>query len=382
MATITFSSLPAEIHGGIAILCNSNDLANLCLTSKLMNQRCVRALYRHVDLQFDQQNSDSVPTKREFALWRDAQLKRQQRFVNTLLSHPEYGRYILSLKQKLFMPGFISHRRALISREELWRAMELLKHVQNLDLGFEYVFAQRITIPIKQIPKGLFTSATSVRLVGHMPYGLPKSILDAINPATLQHLCLDMVHDFTVKELDRGYLPGTRGEDGRIIAFGGMSGLLTPLTGRCTALRTLTLRRAGPGHYRGYQGYSFWSTAAEEACYREWASFLRSVKRSVEEFTFEQTQKWLRDYRGGRYSDVTPLVMDERFQKFLLPILTSENWPCLTSLELRGVMNSLDHIGNAELMVGLRAVHGEDTTIVVEEEASVIAGLRMPHYRK
>lgn len=52
MTTSTFITLRAEIQLDIAELCKNNDLINLCLISKLMNERCLPVLYRYVDLQF------------------------------------------------------------------------------------------------------------------------------------------------------------------------------------------------------------------------------------------------------------------------------------------------------------------------------------------
>ena len=52
MTTTTFITLPPEIQLGIAEICKNNDLITLCLTPKLVNERFLPVLYRHVDLQF------------------------------------------------------------------------------------------------------------------------------------------------------------------------------------------------------------------------------------------------------------------------------------------------------------------------------------------
>lgn len=169
----------------------------------------------------------------------------------------------------------------MISDEELRRAMHSLTHVQGVDIASKTDFDYRLPVPKNQLPNDFFQSATSVRLAGSMQYGLVKPILNAINPATLKHLCLDRVQDvFKIGPV----VPGDRGDDGRIIALGVTSGLLTTLTGRCTALRTLILRRAGQGH-----SIHRWHAAAEEASYIEWASFIPSVQGTVEKFKFEQS---------------------------------------------------------------------------------------------
>ena len=41
MDAITFSTLPAKIHVSIATYCKNHDLINLCIVSKLLNQRCL-----------------------------------------------------------------------------------------------------------------------------------------------------------------------------------------------------------------------------------------------------------------------------------------------------------------------------------------------------
>lgn len=56
------------------------------------------------------------------------------------------------------------------------------------------------------------------------------------------------------------------------------------LTGRCTALQTLIVRRGG----RECRDLDPWYAAAEEASYVEWGSFICSVQGTVKEFMYEQ----------------------------------------------------------------------------------------------
>lgn len=72
-----------------------------------------------------------------------------------------------------------------------------------------------------------------MRPAGLMQYGLAKSIFGAIIPAILKNLCLDRVQDLKSGKPKLRYLPGDRGEDGKIIAYGATSGPLTTLAGRC-----------------------------------------------------------------------------------------------------------------------------------------------------
>ena len=361
----TFATLPPEIHDGITEHCENNDLISLCCTSKWVNELYLPALYRHVDLRLDYMaNRDYKRSVHE--------RKRQQQFVHTLLSHPGYGSYIRSFKGLLCSfsrDGSSDKHQNRISDEELWCAMKLLTHVQSVDVVSRSYYALFMKESKRPFPTDLFRSATSVTIAGRMPYRLAKSILDAINPAMLKYLCLNKVQECGIAKVHHTYMPGDKGEDGRIIAFGAISGLLTTLTGQCTALRTLILRRIGQRE----EEYD-WHAAAEEASYNEWASFIRSVQGTVKKFTFKQAV--------GVFPISVPTlhtgesrpfrIMDERFQRFIIPAIVSGNWPCLSVIELQGVRRSNGQVGNAALTTELRALLGENTKVVVEENAQYV----------
>lgn len=353
-----FSTLPVEIQVSIAEHCKKKDLVNLCLTSKLVNERCLHVLYRNVYLRIDR-NMGTVTEARDQML--DA-VNKQKRFVRTILSHPEYGKHVRSLKDMLYIPiSDDSFSLGLdVSDEEYWRVMQLLTHVQIVDVGSRNRFATCTMVPTNELPNSLFQSATSIRLLGHMQYGLAKSILNSVNPAVLKHLHLDFVRDKNVGQSQGQYLPGNTYEDGRLLAVGATSGLLTTLTGRCTALRTLGLRRVGQ-----VQNGPGWSVAAEEVSYIEWASFIRSVQGTLENFTFEQARYLSRPFE----SHDKFRIMDERFIRLVLPTIVSGDWPCLTFIELRGVRASNDRYSADELATELRAAVGEKAKIIIEEMA-------------
>lgn len=354
MATNTFAALPAEIHVIIAEYCESHHLINLCLTAKWVHERCLRVLYRHVDLRDDHFT--------EYSRVLDAR-KRKLQFVHTVLNHPEYGMHVRFLKTRLYIPNLDDSHSDRISEEELWRAMRSLTNVQSVAITSKNLFSSRNIVPMKQLPHGLFRTATSVSLDGEMEYGLAKSILTAINPATLTHLCLDMIQDCRARPAEGEFVPGDRGEDGQLIALGATSGLLTTLTGRCTALRTLILRRIGQDKDSHGQG---WHSAAEEASYIEWASFIRSVHGTVAKFQFEQAGGWLHDLRLT--GNPRPLrIMDERFRRLILPAIVTGDWPRLTLIELRGVRTAKRDGGKAGLKMKLRDVFSDDTNIVVKK---------------
>lgn len=409
MEAITISTLPAEIHDSIAKHCEKRDLLNLCLTSKLLNARFLPVIYRHVEL-LDQHYLKKRPCRvsmtfnqddfDEYCLMLRDRLEKQQLFFNALQSHPEYGRHVRSLKGKLYYPTSESCHSHGMYRKEFWRVMQSLTLVQSVDIAFEHVCDNTYTL-MRPIPDDfvLFQSATSVRLMGNMHYLLAKAILDAINPATLKHLCLDMVRDSDVRTPPlylsishagqplANLMPGDSDEDGRIFALGAAAGLLKTLTGRCTALRTLELRRVGQTRY----GFG-WHVGAEEASYMEWANFIRSVQTTLEEFTFEQVGDWIGDlsYPGhGWYYDFT--MMNERFRRLLFPTIVSESWSRLTSIALKGVSGSTRSTGDSasdfteslaeaalatDLMATeLRSVLGENVKIVMEGEPNLVGFL-------
>lgn len=347
MATITFSTLPAEVHATIAEHCENNDLINLCLTSKLVNERCLRILYRYVDLERDRDDKEVHYTRTVRTR------KRQQQFVNTLLSHPEYGDYVRFLKTGQPLPSSFNCNDRLLSEEEFWHVMQSLSHVRSVEVISKPVIANGIMVPF---PNNLFQSAKSVRLVGSNLYDLAKSILNTINPEMLKHLCLDMVDDDTVQQ--------PQGGDGRIIALRAESGLLKNLTGRCTALQTLTWRTAAHGYNR-----DGWYTAREIASYIAWASFIHSVQGTVENFTFELVGGLFRLPRNEIPTNHSCpyAIADENFRQLILPAIISGSWPCLNTMKIRGVSSLNGRDGEVPLAMELRAVLGGNTKIAVEE---------------
>ncbi|MCJ1462012.1 hypothetical protein MMC07_000612 [Pseudocyphellaria aurata] len=348
----TFSTLPAEIHDGIAQQCEINDLFNLCLTSKRMNEIFTRALYLDVDLDRDRLVLDADIYLRRVEREIDAR-QRQRRFIQALEKHPEHGRYVRSFRGSFPYSGFGKEGK---NWDDLWLAIELLTHVQRVEVGSRTIWGSLLTTYRKQIPCALFQSATSVTLVGDLEYNLAKSILKGINPAALKYLCLNMVRDPNLKCSELGPRAGDIAEDGRVAAWGATSGLLTMLTGRCTTIRTLILRRKG----QIKETYG-WNDAAEDASYTEWASFLGSVQSTLEKFTFEQAASW---WGPGVDVDSSSRIMDGRFRRLVLPTIVSGRWPCLNIIELQGV-RSQD--GAAGLTTDLRAVLGAQTTIIIKE---------------
>lgn len=132
--------------------CRNNDLINLRLTSKGVEREVFAGIYRHVDLQFDRNGLPPVDNHEVFQ--NNSLLERQQQFVRSLLSHPEYGRHVRILKGTLCVPtvgGFHELEERMISEEELWRAMQSLTHIQIVDLASQNTFT-RLTAPKVHCP--------------------------------------------------------------------------------------------------------------------------------------------------------------------------------------------------------------------------------------
>lgn len=351
MARATFSTLPPEIHVIIAEHCENNDIINVCLTAKCVHWTFLPLLYRHVDLQPDQDGLD-CPLSEEYDRMIDV-LKRQQRLVHTLLSHRSYGKHVRTFKGPLCVASYTAFGRSgesLISDSELWYAMQSLSRVRNVEIGSKNGFVDSMTMSKVRLPTGFFQSATSVSLVGRVTRGLAKCILNSINPATLKHLHLNMLQD-----------SGSRQSNGHEVILnppvGAESGLLTTLTGRCAALRTLMLRNSHG-----------WDATANAASYMEWSLFIRSVQGTVENFTFEQRDEILHKALSSSIVDSRPLSMiDDIFEQLLLPTIASENWSRLEMITLRGVRGSNSQGGNAGLAEILRDALGGDTKVVIED---------------
>ncbi|MCJ1470789.1 hypothetical protein MMC07_009436 [Pseudocyphellaria aurata] len=360
MSTFTFASLPPEILVIIAGLCKGNDLLNLCKTSKLVNETCSHLIFRSVDLRLDRLLLGHHDFRQIFNVQRNS----QQQFLHALLRHPANGMHVRVLKAKIapHLDPCYSKGDDNIPEVEFWRALQSLTRVQCVDWDY---FVNPNTQPTTPIPNALFQSATSVRLVGQVHYGLVKSILNSLNPATLKHLCLIMVEDFTHLN-DRVSTSGDGSEDEQKSALFASSGLLTNLKGRCTALRNLVLRRVGQSPRSQRKVCPAWRSAAEEASYFEWASFIHSVQETVEKFTFEQSGfNSIMDYTLGIRSS---RAIDERFRRIVLPAIVTGTWPCLKIMELRGVRDADGVGGPNTLETTLRAVLGEDVRLSVEDD--------------
>ncbi|MCJ1469769.1 hypothetical protein MMC07_008411 [Pseudocyphellaria aurata] len=250
-------------------------------------------------------------------------------FAWTLRQRPEYAKHVRSYKGKLRDSFAVDSN----LEETLWDALKTLTHVQH----FEVDFRRHNTISDSKIPRGLFPPATSLALIGHVEINIDRSFLTAVDPAILTRLCFTMLHYHNCQDRQR-------------IRYGATAGLISSLTGRCSALRTLTLRRR---HQADNNDNTAWWLAAENNSYMECASFLCSVQSILQEFTFEQA---LRCPQDAEIDFESRRMIDIRFRH-----LNSfhDRRPNLAAITLHGVRSpDSEEDPDTEAVRILRAVLG------------------------
>lgn len=130
------------------------------------------------------------------------------------------------------------------------------------------------------------------------------------------------------------------------------------MIGRCTALRVFILRRRG----RSQNGLGCLA-ASEDASYFELGSFIRSVQGTLEKFVFEHAGDWLPSSDFPLEIHESFEIMNLNFHYFIVPEILSGNWPCLTIMELRGVLDPIGSIRNMALIMRLNADLGPKVNI-------------------
>ncbi|MCJ1255179.1 hypothetical protein MMC24_002995 [Lignoscripta atroalba] len=401
-SSFQFLSSPREIQITIAENCESQDLCNLCRTSRGLYELCIPVLYHDVDLSIH--NRGLVRCNRPGIGWfylpadyptcenvPENARSKQERFLGTLLDHPDYRGYVRSLTWTFLVLNTENldpdpyaepevFGRPLI---EIWNVMQSLTNLKHVDFA-HLDFYQDIDI-LGESPTTLFSSATSVRIAAEMKYCLATSVLHSIDPSKLVHLCLSNVQDPGQLENGDRYesdvlhseqtetrLPD--GDRGRVLP-GAMRGLLPKLSGHCTALRSLILQKSAQAVHHSM----YWNDGADTAVYEEWAAFVASVTVTLQTFQFEQGLKSEGEgippgtRRFGRRSTPNQPIrpMDERFMQTLFPVLVSGLWPCLKVMEIRGIgawkgVPAMNEWKKAEL----REAVGQTAMLVIEEEAS------------
>lgn len=388
--------LPRDIFFEVLDACAAHrgTLYNLSLTSKFLQNTCLPLLYRNVDLsthnrgrlfEFEDELVQEIWADADGDYVPDDARLRQFSFLQTLTAHPEYGAFVRSFAWTLIWtyPRFVNSKLNDIEFS-IWNVFSSLTNVRELDLASLH---NNDSEPfVRQNPPRLFSSAVRVRLLGWMHYGLVTSILYSIDPSRLEHLALDSLQDegqypdgspMMYEDGDKVWdhietlnPDGSRG----FVSPGPMRNILKPLEGRCTALKHLLLRKAGQEWIQPPTGRFMmptWSPELDDAVYNEWASFLSSVKATLEVFVFEHTRapRWGTLGRFQPRQSIRP--MDERFRRLFLAVLLAGNWPRLQRMEIRGVgrwdgVPALDEETKAQM----RDAVGSGVLLVLEEEES------------
>lgn len=307
---ISFHDLPADIHIAIAEQCKFRDLPSLCRIARRIHKACVHILYRDVDLSVHNRGIVTIQHDGEAKqIWSDNSActidnevleHKQITFLETLTRLPEYGVHVhnLSWSLQLFHHDIQAHShpapswtedpaRALLKIFGVFRTLTNLRHVDVAWVNEPHqVYANAVKATR---PKSLFSSVTSICLVGAMARPLAVLILKSVSLANLQHLTFSNLQE--CGEPPRPFDPNSsltlRVHSAMPVRKipQAMIGLLTQLTGKCTNLRTLTLRKVGKAATHSFDDTFF---KQDVAVYEEWAAFIRSVAPTLQELTFEQ----------------------------------------------------------------------------------------------
>ncbi len=347
--------------------------------------------------------------------------KRQEAFLSALIADPSLAEHVKTFSWTLLLLD--SNRRTILGPDpfkinksvvlgpkspfkKIWNVFASLTSVRTLDLAW---LSRHLAMPlIHSIPPILFPAATSVRLVGVMPYSLAASILLA-NPQNLLHLDIDnlqqsgiipsthiedLLDDTAVEKIRRIrkrpaepiLIPPhlqTRQSWNNVVPFGTdseyfdapgpMQNLLGALAGKCTSLKTLRLRKAGATVQSEFHPAC---RGKEVDFYAEWAVFLTSVKPTLVSLVFEQGERLLPRAERGQ-PPVRP--MDQLFGDMIFPVLNtagSGEWPKMKRLVVRGLQQWKEGggqgAGQTVLVDGrgeLRGAFGKGVDVVIQRKA-------------
>ena len=365
------SNLPSDILFTIAEHCGRQDLLRFCLASQRTMQASIPHIYRQVDLSTHNRGVVVCPRKElggelgkstlgprrersDSTRCTNVPVKmvlRQLVFLTTMLNRNEYRKYVRVLIWT-FLPPIGRARDFSNEKQIFWNLMRRLENVRSFDLAdLSKTWSSEFPRP-SPLEGRYFPKASSIRLVGVMEPVITASILSTIDPSKLVSLELDNVQ-CCGKTADGVTMPSTpnmppsrhsvaailprykewMSRDSGIVWPGLMRGLLSPLKGRCTGLKSLTLRKVGD-RYSGETDVVRWMNECH--LLHEWASFIRSVSGTLEEFVFDQGPRNEKLPRENiRVSPVR--LMDRLFGSTIFPVLLAGPWPRLKSMELRGV---------------------------------------------
>lgn len=267
---------------------------------------------------------------------------KQLIFINAINQNPEYARYVIRLTWTIFSRPCIENEERLITEEPVWKAFKLLRNVKYLDIASLASHRERVPPPL---PPSFFTQVTHLRLSGQMSWAFVRTIIDSLDPAQLISLECNNLQDFgqCCEEGNSGLpsdisaFPEFKDSSGNDIVRhpGVMRGQLRRLEGKCSSLRYLYLRSVGQDE----ENTNMWSPTIDATRYQELASFIDSVRPTIQSLVIEEGLEienlnilFCRGYpiQVGR-------PMDTRFAEYLLPVLSSGDWPRLQYLGLYGI---------------------------------------------
>lgn len=378
-AAICFSDLPGDILYTVAEHCDRHDLLRFCLASKATVEASVPHIYRYVDLSTHNRglvDCYGYEPRKNLALYGPREehsdsvrcinipvnmISRQETFIKTLMNRAEYRKYVQVLIWT-FLPPTGHWRRFSndVAKPAFWDLMRYLDNVRKFDLADLSQHWSTVSPRPSLLQGPYFPNASAVRLLGVMEPVIAASILSTIDPTKLVSLTLDNVQccgkapygtvfapvpgsrPSPFKGDTKAILPQYRkwwSADSDFVWPGLMRGLLKHLTGRCTGLKSLSLRKVGD---RNVEECDLLRGMNECFLLAEWSAFIQSVSGTLEEFRFEQGPRQERQFDTS--IRVHPVrMMDRLFGSTVFPVLLAGPWPRLKMMEVRGVRSWIGH---------------------------------------
>ncbi|KAL9130683.1 MAG: hypothetical protein Q9175_006961, partial [Cornicularia normoerica] len=450
----SFQGLPDELLLTVIEHCDTQGLAALSGVAMRYNNICRTIIFRKVDLSIHNRGKvlctfpnayQYIPSK-----WYEPSdslqcntippniQKRQEAFLSALIRNPSLAEHVRTFSWTLLLLD--SNRRTHLSVDpfaidknvalgpnspfnKIWDVFACLNNVRTLDLAW---LTRHLAMPLIQgIPSTMFPAATSVRLVGVMPYALATSILLA-NPQNILHLDLDNLQQSGI--IPRSHIDkDLETDDERCKTKYAYSDIRTgfslfdgypndtdaldeSLDG--LAMKSVYRIRARPAspipildptlippHRQTRQSWNNFAHFSNESeyfnapgpmqnllgasagkftsltslhlrkndVYTEWGIFLASVRPTLETLTFEQGERLL-----PKVDWVQPPVrpMDQLFGDRIFPILTEAGagqWPRMKKVVIRGVQQWEDDHGQGTGEMVL--VDGKGVEVVIKREA-------------
>lgn len=371
-----FMSLPLELKTAIVRACEPADIAVLgqlathissivademaAQTSSEMRSITLLVLYSSVDLSCHRDEGTFasgltvVESDNPLRVERDGRvdqiIRRQLAFVRTILAHPEYALLIKSLAWTFLNLLDESHNGEEVKERPVWKCFKAMRNVEILD------FCSLAMSREVHTPPPLFSSAKKISLGGLMSFAMASSILHSGNPEFITFLELNDVQDHGQLRKGKSLLGNEKpsvlretmypNKTPKIRHPGPMRDHLRILTGKCLSLKTLILRSVR----QDYIACNFWWSPLDEIRYKQWAAFVDSVRNTLRTFEFEQGLPARYHIPGGctyghrqlPRQSIRP--MDDRYLRYIAPVLFHGSWPELKDVVIRGVGGSVqDH---------------------------------------